>query len=240
MSGGVNSHKILAFFFTLTNHFNLLLLHPENDSFTVRMPNLKSSTIMILPIVGYGDPVLRKKGEVIANDHPNLKQIVADMYETMYNAYGVGLAAPQVGLSLRLFVVDTKPFSDDEDLSKEEQEQLAAFKKTFINAVILKEEGEEWGFNEGCLSIPEVREDVYRHERITIEYYDEDFKKHTDVYDGLIARVIQHEYDHIEGVLFTDKISSLKKRLIQKKLQNIMEGKTRPDYKMKFIAKKGR
>ena len=195
---------------------------------------------MILPIVGYGDPVLRKKAIDIPQDLPNLTQIVADMYETMYKAFGVGLAAPQVGLSIRLFVIDTRPFSDDDDLPKEEQEQLAAFKKTFINATILKEEGEEWGFNEGCLSIPEVREDVYRHEKITIEYYDEDFNKFTEVYDGLIARVIQHEYDHIEGILFTDKISSLKKRLIQKKLQNIMEGKTRPDYKMKFIAKKGR
>ncbi len=195
---------------------------------------------MILPIVGYGDPVLRKKCEEISKNLPNLKQIIADMYETMYNAYGVGLAAPQVGLAIRLFIVDTQPFSDDEDLSKEEQELLGNFKKTFINPVMLKEEGEEWGFNEGCLSIPEVREDVYRHERITIEYYDEDFNKHTEVYDGLIARVIQHEYDHIEGILFTDKISSLKKRLIQKKLQNIMDGKTRPDYKMKFIAKKGR
>lgn len=195
---------------------------------------------MILPIVGYGDPVLRKKAEDISKDDPNLKQIIADMYETMYNAYGVGLAAPQVGLSIRLFVIDTKPFSEDEDLTKEEQEQLAGFRKTFINPVITKEEGEEWGFNEGCLSIPEVREDVYRHERITIEYYDEDFNKQTEVYDGLRARVIQHEYDHIEGILFTDRISSLKKRLIQKKLQNIMEGKTRPDYKMKFFAKKGR
>lgn len=195
---------------------------------------------MILPIVGYGDPVLRKKGEEISKDDPKLKQIIADMYETMYNAYGVGLAAPQVGLAIRLFIVDTSPFSDDEDLSTEEQELLAGFKKTFINPVIVKEEGEEWGFNEGCLSIPEVREDVFRKEQITIEYYDEDFKKHTDVYDGLIARVIQHEYDHIEGILFTDLISSLKKRLIQKKLQNIMEGKTRPDYKMKFVAKKGR
>jgi peptide deformylase len=195
---------------------------------------------MILPIVGYGDPVLRKKAIDITQDLPNLKQIVADMYETMYKAFGVGLAAPQVGLSIRLFVIDTRPFSDDEDLPKEEQEQLAGFKKTFINATILKEEGEEWGFNEGCLSIPEVREDVYRYEKITIEYYDEDFNKFTEVYDGLIARVIQHEYDHIEGILFTDKISSLKKRLIQKKLQNIMEGKTRPDYKMKFVAKKGR
>lgn len=195
---------------------------------------------MILPIIGYGDPVLRKKGIEIPKDYPNLKQIVADMYETMYNAYGVGLAAPQVGLAIRLFVIDTSPFSEDDDLSKEEQEQLSKFKKTFINPTILKEEGEEWGFNEGCLSIPEVREDVYRHEKITIEYYDEDFNKYTDVYDGLIARVIQHEYDHIEGILFTDRISSLKKRLIQKKLQNIMEGKTRPDYKMKFVAKKGR
>lgn len=195
---------------------------------------------MILPIVGYGDPVLRKKGEEISKDYPNLKEVIANMYETMYNAYGVGLAAPQVGLAIRLFIVDTEPFSDDEDLSKEEQELLKGFKKTFINAVIVKEEGEEWGFNEGCLSIPEVREDVYRKERITIEYYDENFTKHTDVYDGLIARVIQHEYDHIEGILFTDKISTLKKTLIKKKLQNIMEGKTRPDYKMKFIAKKGR
>lgn len=195
---------------------------------------------MILPIVAYGDPVLRKKGVEIPKDYPNLKQIVADMFETMYNAYGVGLAAPQVGLAIRLFVVDTKPFSEDEDLSKEEQAQLAVFKKAFINPTIVKEEGEEWGFNEGCLSIPEVREDVYRHGRITIEYFDEDFNKHTGVYDGLIARVIQHEYDHIEGILFTDRLSPLKKRLIQKRLQNIMEGKTRPDYKMKFIAKKGR
>lgn len=195
---------------------------------------------MILPIIGYGDPVLRKLGEEVPSDYPDLKKVVADMYETMYNAYGIGLAAPQVGLSLRLFVVDTSPFGDDEDLSAEEQQQLKDFKMTFINPKMLKEEGEEWGFNEGCLSIPDVREDVYRNERITIEFFDEDFNKRTEVYDGLIARVIQHEYDHIEGILFTDKISSLKKQLIKKKLQNIMDGKTRPDYKMKFIAKKGR
>src|SRR5690606_2932234 len=188
---------------------------------------------MILPIIGYGDPVLRKKGEDVPQNYPDLKQLIADMYETMYNAYGVGLAAPQVGRAMRIFIVDTKPFSEDEDLTKEDQEQLGSFRKTFINPVMLKEEGEEWGFNEGCVSIPDVREDVYRHEKITIEYYDEDFNKHTEVFDGLIARVIQHEYDHIEGILFTDRISSLKKRLIQKKLQNIMEGKTRPDYKMK-------
>lgn len=196
---------------------------------------------MILPIIGYGDPVLRKVCEPISPDYPHLKQIVADMYETMYNAYGVGLAAPQIGLAIRLFVIDTKPFGEDEDLSIAEQAELRSFRKTFINAKMLKEEGEEWGFNEGCLSIPEVREDVYRNETITIEYYDEDFNKHTGVFDGLIARVIQHEYDHIEGILFTDRISSLKKQLIKKRLQNIMEGKARPDYKMKFAApKKGR
>ncbi len=195
---------------------------------------------MILPIVGYGDPVLRQKGIDISPDYPALKQVIADMYETMYNAYGVGLAAPQVGLQIRLFVIDTKPFGEDNELSEAEQHALKNFKKTFINAKMLKEEGEEWGFNEGCLSIPEVREDVYRHETITIEYFDEDFNKKTEVYDGLIARVIQHEYDHIEGILFTDRISSLKKRLIQKKLQNIMEGKTRPEYRMRFASKKGR
>jgi len=195
---------------------------------------------MILSIVGYGDPVLRKVCEPIAADYPELKETIASMYETMYNAYGVGLAAPQVGLPIRLFVVDTAPFGEDEDLSTDEQKQLKTFRRTFINAQILKEEGEEWGFNEGCLSIPEVREDVYRHERITIEYDDENFNRKTEVFEGLIARVIQHEYDHIEGILFTDRISTLKKQLIIKKLQNIMEGKTRPDYKMKFAAKKGR
>ena len=195
---------------------------------------------MILPIIGYGDPVLRKMGAEIAPDYPNLKELIANMYDTMYNAFGVGLAAPQVGLPIRLFVIDTTPFGEDEDLSAAEQTQLKSFKRTFINAKMIAEEGEEWGFNEGCLSIPEVREDVYRNEKITIEFQDEDFNQKTEIFDGLIARVIQHEYDHTEGILFTDKISSLKKQLIKKKLQNIMEGKTRPDYKMKFVAKKGR
>jgi peptide deformylase len=195
---------------------------------------------MIIPIFGYGEPVLRKLGEEITPDYPNLKEVITNMYDTMYNAYGVGLAAPQVGLAIRLFVIDTEPFSDSDDLTKEEQAQLKGFKRTFINAKMLKEEGEEWGFNEGCLSIPDVREDVYRNERITIEYCDEEFNKKTEVFDGLIARVIQHEYDHIEGVLFTDKISTLKKTLIKKKLQNIMDGKAFPDYRMKFANKKGR
>lgn len=195
---------------------------------------------MILPIIGYGDPVLRKVCEPITPDYPHLQQIIADMYETMYNAFGVGLAAPQVGLPIRLFVIDTAPFGEDEDLSNEEQTLLKNFKRTFINARMILEEGEEWGFNEGCLSIPEVREDVYRNETITLEFQDADFNTKTEVFDGLIARVIQHEYDHTEGILFTDKISSLKKQLIKKKLQNIMEGKARPDYKMRFVAKKGR
>lgn len=195
---------------------------------------------MILPIVGYGDPVLRKLAENISPEHPNLKEIIANMYETMYNAYGVGLAAPQVGLSIRLFVIDTTPFGEDEDLSTEKQNQLKGFKRTFINAKILNEEGDLWSFNEGCLSIPDVREEVYRKEQITVEYCEEDFVMKTEVFDGLIARVIQHEYDHIEGVLFTDLVSPLKKQLIKKKLQNIIEGKTRPDYRMKFFNKKGR
>ena len=195
---------------------------------------------MIVPIVGYGDPVLRKVCDNISADYPNFQDLLTNMYDTMYNAYGVGLAAPQIGLPIRLFVIDTEPFSDSEDLTPEEQVQLKGFKQTFINAKMIVEEGEEWSFNEGCLSIPEVREDVYRNEKITIEYVDENFVKKTQTYDGLIARVIQHEYDHIEGILFTDKISSLKKTLIKKKLQNIMDGKARPDYRMKFANKKGR
>jgi len=195
---------------------------------------------MIIPIYGYGEPVLRQVGEEITPNYPNLSAIIDNMYDTMYNAYGVGLAAPQVGLPIRLFIIDTEPFSDSNDLTKDEQLQLKNFKKTFINAKMILEDGKEWGFNEGCLSIPDVREDVYRNERITIEYCDENFNKKTEVFDGLIARVIQHEYDHIGGILFTDKISMLKKTLIKKKLQNIMDGKAFPDYRMKFANKKGR
>jgi len=193
---------------------------------------------MILPIVAYGDPVLKKMGNKITKDYPKLDELIANMYETMYGAFGVGLAAPQIGLPIRLFLVDTAPFAEDEVFTPEEQEELKAFKKTFINAQILKEEGDEWPFNEGCLSIPDVREDVFRNPDITIEYFDENFKKHTETYTGLIARVIQHEYDHIEGVLFTDKLSSLKKRLIKGKLANISKGKIKVDYKMKFPNQK--
>ncbi|WP_431106646.1 peptide deformylase [Winogradskyella poriferorum] len=191
---------------------------------------------MILPIVAYGDAVLKKEAKEIDKDYPKLNELIENMYETMYGAYGVGLAAPQVGLPIRLFVVDTEPFSDDEDLSERDREQMKNFKKTFINAQILEEEGDEWAFNEGCLSIPDVREDVFRKPKIKIQYQDENFETHVEEYDGLIARVIQHEYDHIEGILFTDKLSSFKKRLIKGKLTNISKGKIRIDYKMRFPA----
>ena len=189
---------------------------------------------MILPIVAYGDPVLKKKGTDITKDYPKFDTLLENMYETMYNAFGVGLAAPQIGLPIRLFLVDTTPFSEDEELTEEERNAMKGFKRTFINAKIIKEEGDEWAFNEGCLSIPDVREDVFRQPKITIEYVDENFEAHTEVFEGLIARVIQHEYDHIEGVLFTDKLSSLKKRLIKGRLANISKGKINVDYRMRF------
>ncbi|MFC0605385.1 peptide deformylase [Winogradskyella pulchriflava] len=191
---------------------------------------------MILPIVAYGDAVLKKKAKEIDKDYPKLSELIENMYETMYGAYGVGLAAPQIGLPIRLFLVDTEPFSDDEDLSEKDREQMKNFKKTFINAQILEEEGDEWAFNEGCLSIPDVREDVFRQPKIKIQYQDENFETHIEEYDGLIARVIQHEYDHIEGILFTDKLSSFKKRLIKGKLTNISKGKIKIDYRMRFPA----
>ncbi|RXP57610.1 peptide deformylase [Lutibacter sp. HS1-25] len=195
---------------------------------------------MILPIIAYGDPVLRKVGVDIDKQYPNLDQLIENMKETMFNAQGVGLAAPQIGLAIRLFIVDASPFGEDDDLDDDERAFLGGFKKIFINPKILKEEGEEWAFSEGCLSIPDIREDVFRSEKITIEYLDENFEKHTDVLDGLAARVVQHEYDHIEGILFTDKISSLKKRLIKKKLENISKGIVKADYRMKFPSLKRR
>lgn len=189
---------------------------------------------MILPIVAYGDPVLRKKSEEISKEYPNLQELIANMKETMYNASGVGLAAPQIGKAIRLFIIDASPFADDDDLTKEENEALKNFNRVFINPKIIKEEGDEWSFNEGCLSIPEIREDVWRQPTITIEYQDEQFEKHTEILSGLAARIFQHEYDHIEGVLFTDRISSLKKRLLKKKLENISKGKIKADYRMRF------
>ncbi len=196
---------------------------------------------MIYPIVAYGDPVLRKETKEITKDYPKFEDVLANMFETMYGAHGIGLAAPQVGIPIRLFIVDATPFDDDEDLSEEERTYLSTFKRVFINPIIVEESGDEWAFNEGCLSIPDVREDVFRQETITIEYLDEDFKKHKETIGGIAARIIQHEYDHIEGVLFTDKLSPLKKRLIKSKLANISKGKVRVDYRMRFPqAKKKR
>ena len=189
---------------------------------------------MVLPIIAYGDPVLRKVATDITPDYPNLNTLIANMYDTMNHAYGVGLAAPQIGLPIRLFVVDTAPFADDDDLSEEERTFLLNFKKTFINAKITEETGDKWPFNEGCLSIPGVREDVSRQKQITIEFADEQFTPQQLTLSGLAARVVQHEYDHIEGILFTDKLSSFKKQLIKGKLTNIIKGKVKVDYRMKF------
>jgi peptide deformylase len=196
---------------------------------------------MILPIVAYGDPVLRKVAVAIDAEFPDLEKLINNMKETMYNASGVGLAAPQIGKAIRLFLIDASPFAEDDDLSEEERTVLKSFNRVFINPKILEEEGEEWLFNEGCLSIPEVREDVSRQPKITIEYQDENFTIHTETLEGLAARVFQHEYDHIEGILFTDKLSTLKKRIIKKKLENISKGKISADYRMRFPnAKKGK
>jgi peptide deformylase len=199
---------------------------------------------MVLPIVVYGDPVLRKVGVEIDKDHEGLDQLIADMFETMYKAKGVGLAAPQVGKAIRLFIVDTHPFAevdedDDEDeFTPEQRKELEAFKKVFINARIINEEGPEWKFSEGCLSIPKIREDVLRKPELELEYYDEKFKKHTQKFTGVIARVIQHEYDHIDGKLFTDKISPFKRKMISGKLNDIANGKIHADYKIKFYKAK--
>ena len=200
---------------------------------------------MILPIVVYGDPVLRKMCVEIDKDYPGLKELIADMFETMYKARGVGLAAPQVGKAIRLFIVDTEPFTEtdeddeeDDEFTPEQKKELKAFKKVFINARILDEEGEEWKFNEGCLSIPKIREDVLRKPEVTIEYFDENWKKHKERYSGVIARVIQHEYDHIEGKLFTDRISPFKRKMISGRLADISTGKISADYKTRLYRPK--
>lgn len=198
---------------------------------------------MIYPIVAYGDPVLKKEGEEIEQDYPNLDGLIADMFETMYKASGVGLAAPQIGKSIRLFIVDGSPFAEDEEDEDYDPkaEGMETFKKVFINPIIEEEAGEEWGFNEGCLSIPKIREEVFRKEKVTISYYDEKWELKEETYEGYAARIIQHEYDHVDGVLFTDHLSPLKKRLLNKKLQNISKGEVDIDYKMKFpLKKKGR
>lgn len=193
---------------------------------------------MILPIVAYGSNILKVKAAAVDTQDPNLKKLISDMWETMYNANGVGLAAPQIGVSKRLFVIDASPFAQDEELSLEEVEVLKEFKMVFINPTLIEERGEEWDFTEGCLSIPNIREDVCRKEEITIHFWDEGLNEQTLILDGLAARVVQHEYDHIEGILFTDKLISLKKRLLKGKLNDISKGHINPEYKMRFSTHK--
>jgi peptide deformylase len=182
---------------------------------------------MIYPIVVYGDPVLKRKAASIEKDSLDVKQLAEDMFETMYAANGVGLAAPQIGKSIRMFVVDGTPLEDEED-----EEDLTGFKKVFINPEILQEEGDEWAFEEGCLSIPTVREDVFRKESLRIRYFDENWDAFEEEFNGMKARIIQHEYDHIEGKLFVDYLTPLKKRLLKGKLTNISKGKVKADYRL--------
>lgn len=193
----------------------------------------------ILAIEAYGSKVLRTMGEDIDKNYPNLDELIENMFETMYNASGVGLAAPQIGLPIRLFIIDASPFAepDDDGNVDEMAKGLENFKKVFINAEIINEEGEEWGFEEGCLSIPKIREEVFREEKIRMTYYDENWNFHDEEFDGFAARIIQHEYDHIDGVLFTDHLKPLRKRLIQRKLKDITMGKVDIGYRMNFPGK---
>lgn len=185
---------------------------------------------MIYPIVAYGHPVLKKKAAPITADYENLKQLIDDMFETMYYSEGVGLAAPQINKSIRLIVIDADPF-------KEKYPEGAGFKRVFINAEILEEDGDSWFFNEGCLSVPGIHEDVARKSRIHIKYYDADFVEHDEWLEGIRARVVQHEYDHLEGKVFTDRLSSISKMLIKRKLNDILSGRVEHSYKMIFSKK---
>jgi peptide deformylase len=185
---------------------------------------------MKLPVYAYGHPVLRKKCEEVDKDYPDLQQFIADMWETMYHTHGIGLAAPQVGKAIRIFVIDTEQMKDEED----EKDTFVGIKRVFVNPVKVKEAGEPWAYEEGCLSIPEIRGKVSRPGQLRIQYYDENFNFHDDVFDDMNARVIQHEYDHIEGILFTDHLSPLKKQLLKKRLEKIRKGEISPKYKMVF------
>ena len=194
---------------------------------------------MILPIVAYGDPILKMVAEEIPENSLELTQLIADMFETMYLAKGVGLAAPQIGKSIRLFIVDGAPFADEEGEEPDPKAVgIESFKKVFINPIIEEQSGEVWAFQEGCLSIPKIRENVHRKESILVSYFDENWLFHEERFDGYAARIIQHEYDHLEGVLFIDKLAPLKKKLFAKRLGNIVLGLVDVDYKMKFNKKK--
>lgn len=185
---------------------------------------------MKYPVTVYGDPLLRKKAKKIEKDDPKLKEIIENMWETMYYSDGVGLAAPQVGMSIRLFVIDAKSGADEEP-------ELADFKKVFINPEIIETSGDEWVMNEGCLSLPEIREDVSRQNEVRLKYFDENFVEHEEIFKGFAGRVIQHEYDHLEGKLFIDYLSPLRKRLLKSKLNAIATGKVRPHYRIKVPVK---
>jgi peptide deformylase len=192
---------------------------------------------MILPIVAYGHPVLRKRSHEIDESYPNLAKLIEDMWETMYASNGVGLAAPQVNKDIRLFVMDSAQIfaNMDEDERKEENYPDApGTKQVFINAHVVEEIGDDWAYNEGCLSIPKIREDIYRAEEVTITYQDENFRSHKKTFTGITARIILHEYDHIEGKLFIDHLSPLKRKLLRRKLDDISKGKISVDYKMAF------
>ncbi|MFN4914935.1 MAG: peptide deformylase [Sphingomonadales bacterium] len=183
---------------------------------------------MILPVYAYGQPVLRQKASEIDKDYPNLQGLIADMFETMYASNGIGLAAPQIGLGIRLFITDG---SEIEDIKPE------GFKQVFINPQILEEFDEKWDYEEGCLSIPQVRADVNRHSKLVLRYFDENWQEHTHEFEGMAARIIQHEYDHIEGILFTDRIHPLKRTMLKSRLNNISQGRVNVSYKMKFAKK---
>ena len=183
---------------------------------------------MIYPVTLYGDPVLRKIAEPINADFPNLKEFVENMFDTMYNSDGVGLAAPQVGQAIRVFVIDSDTGDEDDE---------PGIKRAFINPEILEKTGDEWVMNEGCLSVPEIREDVSRPETVKIKYFDEDFNEHLDVFHGFTSRVIQHEYDHVEGKMFVDYLNPLKKRILKGKLTAISKGKVIPKYRIKVPGK---
>ena len=198
---------------------------------------------MVLPIVAYGDPVLRKETAEIPENDQAVLELISNMFDTMYAAEGVGLAAPQIGKALRLFVIDASPFAEnpEEDDDPKEVAFLKDFKRVFINPIIIEEKGDEWGFHEGCLSMPGIREEVFRQDEVHIEYFDENWELKEEKLTGFAARVVQHEYDHIEGVLFTDHVSALKRRLLKRKLTEISKGEIDVRYRMRFPEqKKGR
>jgi len=190
---------------------------------------------MTLPIVAYGAAVLRKVSAPINADYPNLTKLIEDMWETMYDSNGVGLAAPQINRAIRLFVMDSQQIFENAEPGDATYSDAPGIKAVFINAEIIELSGNEWVYNEGCLSIPKIREDVSRHEKVTMKYMDENFVEHTSTFDGMTARIILHEYDHIEGKLFIDYIKPLRKKMLQGKLNDIHKGKVRVDYKMTQI-----